>query len=277
MRYAKGSVALSEDRDIPLLLLIRNSQYISQKQLMTLAGYGGSHSQDVNFRWRLNRLIREKYVEVINQTVSAGKVCTITHLGLKQLERMGYGLLSLHSQMRDIHHPQRMSHALELAEMRIGLARTAKAVKWATDVEVCSENMRTGEKYAKDYDAVVQVEIDEAVLVCAIEYERIPKAVPRYAAIARMLRAERQVDAILYVVHEVGNVSLVCDQLAGVHYCILFTSEAAFRKSALNAYALRSATEGAPIMRFLRCVARKKRQSSPAETSRSDALACPPA
>ena len=258
MRYAKGSISISEEHDIPLLLLIRNSQYISQKQLMAVAGYAGSHSLDVNFRWRLNRLIRQGYVEVANQTVSGGRVYAITHLGLKQLEMMGHGLLSLHSQMKDIHRPLRMTHALELAEMRVSVTLSAKVVNWATDIEVCSENMRTGEKYAKDYDALVQVSIDKVVLVCAIEYERLPKSAARYGAIARTLRAERQVDAIIYVIREVGNVPMVCDQLAGIHYCILFTSGPAFQKAGLNAYALRSATEGAPIARFLRCVAKGK-------------------
>jgi DNA-binding PadR family transcriptional regulator len=255
MRFAKGSISISDEHDVPLLLLVRNSQYISQAQLMTLAGYGMSQASAGNFRWRMSRLVRGGYVEVLDQRVSGSRVYTITHLGLERLELIGHQLLSVHSLMPNIHHPLRMMHALDLADMRISLTASANITKWETDVEVCSENMRTGEKYVKDYDAAAHVAIDGAVLVCAIEYERMPKSASRYARIGRTLRDERLVDTIIYVVGEVEHVPVVSERLAGVHRCILFTPVSAFRKAGLNAYALRSATEGAPIKNFLRCIA----------------------
>jgi hypothetical protein len=222
---------------------------------MTLTGYDMTKASTGNFRWRMSRLIRGGYVEVLDQRVKGWRVYTITHFGLERLELMGHRLLSVHSLMPDINHPLRIMHALDMADLRISLTTSANITKWVTDVEVCSENMRTGEKYVKDYDAVVHVSIDGVVLVCAVEYERMPKSASRYAQIGQTLRNERQVDAIIYVVGEVEHVPVVSERLTGVHRCILFTSVSAFRKAGLNAYALRSATEGAPIKNFLRRIA----------------------
>ncbi len=41
MRYAKGSLVISEERDIPLLRQVRNSRFVSHDQLFEFMKFGG--------------------------------------------------------------------------------------------------------------------------------------------------------------------------------------------------------------------------------------------
>ena len=45
MRYRQGTIAISGEFDIPLLLLIRNSGYITHQQLIALSGHDQSASK----------------------------------------------------------------------------------------------------------------------------------------------------------------------------------------------------------------------------------------
>jgi hypothetical protein len=46
MRYRKGYIALSDDRDVPLLVTIRNARAITYEQICSLALLKGSNPAD---------------------------------------------------------------------------------------------------------------------------------------------------------------------------------------------------------------------------------------
>src|SRR5664279_4808705 len=197
MRYRKGSVIINEAQDVPLLLLVRNSGYIKHEQLLFLAGYDKSKASLTSFCWRVRRLISGGFVSLVGG-VEGDKVYAITRKGLERLETFGHTLLSLHSEAQTINQPARMMHSLGLNEIRLTFQRNRMLHSWLSDLEVCSENLLTGERYAKDYDALAVLNIGGRQLQCAIEYVRSTKSHARYEEIRRSISDEKLVDAILY-------------------------------------------------------------------------------
>ena len=251
MRYRKGSIVISETHDLPLLLLVRNAGYITHEQLIVLSGYDKSQSSVCNFLWRIRRLLAGGFVALVNQRIEGHKVYSITRKGLAELESFGHMLYSLNPETTSIGQPSKMMHCLELNEIRLTLSRYQLLDSWLSDVEVCSENLLTEDKYVKDYDALAVLRIGARQLHCAIEYERTTKSLARYAEIRQALSQERTLDAILYIIREVERLFRVAEQLAGVHPGILFVTASAFLRFGPDAYAMRSQSVGGSLEELL--------------------------
>ncbi len=251
MRYRKGSIVISEAFDIPLLLLIRNSGYITHEQLIALSGYDKSQSAVCNFLWRIRRLLAGGFVALLHQRIDGHKVYSITRKGLAELESFGHMVYSLNPETTSIGQPSKMTHCLELNEIRLTLLRYGLLDSWLSDIEVCSENLLTEDRYVKDYDALAMLRVGDRRLHCAIEYERTTKSLARYAEIRQALSQERTLDAILYIVREAERLFLVAEQLAGAHPEILFVTASAFSRFGPDAYAMRSQSVGGTLEELL--------------------------
>src|ERR1700691_2466557 len=105
MRYLKGSIAISETFDLPLLLHVRNARYISQRQLSILLQYGDTDLAWNRLAWRLDRLARSQYIRILEQPAHGQKIYSIAHKGLIYLEMMGYAVLSLFSKKKRLPDP----------------------------------------------------------------------------------------------------------------------------------------------------------------------------
>ena len=251
MRYRKGSVIINEAQDVPLLLLVRNSGYIKHEQLLFLAGYDKSKASLTSFCWRVRRLISGGFISPAGVRVEGDKVYAITRKGLEKLETFGHTLLSLHSEAQTINQPARMMHSLGLNEIRLTFQRNHMLNSWLSDLEVCSENLLTGDKYAKDYDALAVLNIGGRQMHCAIEYERSTKSHARYEEIRRSISDERLVDAILYIICGPERLFLVADHLAGAHPGILFVTDSAFLRFGPDAYSVKTASAGGALEELL--------------------------
>src|SRR6185437_6461597 len=64
MRYAKNSLVINRERDIPLLLQVRNSRFISHQQLFEFMQYQGIDHSRSGFNWRTRRLLGSGYLSV---------------------------------------------------------------------------------------------------------------------------------------------------------------------------------------------------------------------
>ena len=93
-----------------------------------------------------------------------------------------------------------VQHALELTDIHIALKRTGVLVRWTPESDIRSRNEFTEIGYVKDYDAVVAVRLDGHEHRFALEYERTPKAKPRYQAIRKRIEAETEFRHFLYLV-----------------------------------------------------------------------------
>ena len=259
MRYRKGSIVISEAFDIPLLLLIRNSGYITHEQLIALSGYDKSQSAVCNFLWRIRRLLVGGFVALLHQRIEGHKVYSITRKGLAELESFGHMLYSLNPETPSIGQPSKMMHCLELNEIRLALKRHRLLDSWLSDIEVCSENLLTEDKYVKDYDALAVLRVGDWQLHCAIEYERTTKSLARYAEIRQALSREQTLDAILYVVRDAKGLLAIARHLGGAFPRILFVTSAAIRRMGLEAYAMRTLSHGGPLSTLLAQVAQEIR------------------
>ena len=200
MRYAKESLVINPARDIPLLLQVRNSRFISHKQLFEFMHYECSDCSRSSFNWRLRRLVSAGHLAVCEGSSGVGSPAySITKKGLVLLEHCGHFTTTLHSKTEHLPHPAQIFHALELNEIQLALRRKDLLAGWHSDVEVASFNTISRTPYQKDYDAVVDVWVGDRQACFALEYERSLKSSRQYERVRLALESERQISCILYL------------------------------------------------------------------------------
>src|SRR5579864_5673452 len=126
MRYAKGTFIISSESDIPLLLHVRNSRFLSHQQLFELLQYDALASCRSTFNWRIQRLIKTGHIERLQNVFRRGSpIYRIARNGLLELEGEGHFAIALHSRTANMPHQAQVFHALELNAIRLALARKA--------------------------------------------------------------------------------------------------------------------------------------------------------
>jgi hypothetical protein len=245
MRYKKGSVSISEKFDLPLLLHVRNARCIGRAQLYELSNWDGTDLARRRLAWRIDRLVRAQYLDILAQRIAGDKIYVVTHYGLLYLEMCGFGLISIHSSMEKLFDPSTVTHWIELMDIRLKLMREAVLEKWTSEAEVSSENIETGGVYAKDYDAIATLCIAGKQLRFGIEYERTIKARDRYRQLREMLAQERILDGILYFIRDISQLFSVARELANAHPQVFFCSFNSFKVRGMNALFFRRDVEPA--------------------------------
>ena len=193
-------VQFSAERDLPLLLHIRNGTFVSHDQLFRSMVEAGLEHNRRSFNWRIRRLIRGAHVrETPAIQPYKGTVYSITRFGLGVLESCGEGLVSVTSGSRNLPSVLQAAHFLELNEIYHALKQTGNLKSWRSDRELISLNYVLGSPLAKDYDAVAEVALDGDSLRIAVEYEKTLKSAARYKEIQDAIRDEGQIDLVLYL------------------------------------------------------------------------------
>ena len=210
MRYAKGSIQLSQRQDYPLLRQILRSEFATQSQLYEFMLLQNKESSRRSFDWRLRRLVAHQLVQRRNSPSFRGDLlCTIAPDGAALLQ--GLGEYCLISPNRSDAKRQNLSvlHALELNDLHLSLLRTEPSAHWTYATDIRSKNELTRFGYAKDYDAVIAFRLGGQELRLALEYERTPKARKHYEDIATRLHSEVQIDCLLYLMPNYDLLSYV--------------------------------------------------------------------
>jgi len=227
MRYRKGHIAISEDRDVPTLLHVRNARAITLEQLWQLLAHDKIEESRRSAQWRIARLEKSGLIERID----AGRffrqpVFTITNLGMSLLEYRGYTLVSVSSETGRLLPNSQIFHALELVNIRLALANYGALRSWRSEVEVASRNLVYSSGAAKDYDALAEIVCEGQLHTVGIEYERTVKASARYAEIRETLTRDRSVNTILYLASSFDVLHVLAIELRGIPRHIGFmTSE----------------------------------------------------
>ena len=199
MRYPKGSIQLNQSRDLPLLRQILHSEFITRSQLfefMDLYGYERSRN---SLDWRMRRLVQRGLVT--QQGVTAGTRDVVYSLAddtAELLQSMGEYCLSSRSGAKNSN--QSVLHAVGLNDIHLSLLRSQLLVRWTSTMQVRSQNELTDYGFAKDYDAVVTIRTEIGECRFALEYERTPKAMKYYRAIASSVSKEIHLGRVLYLV-----------------------------------------------------------------------------
>lgn len=193
-------IRYSQERDLPMLLAIRNATFMSHGQLFEQLVSTGSEVSRRACNWRIQRLVQAGVVSKIPpQLPYGGPVYTISRSGLACLESCGHGLISLTSESKSLANPTQVPHYLELGEIQAAFRRTKMLKEWTGDLEIRSLNQSIDLPLAKDYDAVVELEFDSFRYRIALEYERSLKASTRYQEIVAAIEDEDQVQLLVYM------------------------------------------------------------------------------
>jgi hypothetical protein len=204
IRHSPAYIQYNPQRDLPILLAIRNATFICHRQLWDHISARGIETCRRSFNWRIRRLTDAGIVQKLLPLFPyPGSVYTITRAGLVCLEACGEGLVSLTTESKTMADPNQIQHYLELAEIHAALRRTNLLVEWTGDLEVRSINMSIDVPLAKDYDAIADLEFEGDRYRIAIEYERSLKSSKRYQEIISAIANERQIRLVLYLTSSV--------------------------------------------------------------------------
>jgi hypothetical protein len=200
-RERKRTCQFSYQRDLPMILAVRNAMFISYSQLYEQLRAQGSEANRQGFAWRLNRLVELGVIRKLAQVFPyRGPTYAITRNGLSCLEACGEGLISLTSDSRSLPNESQAAHFLELGEIRSALRGRGLLEKWISDVELKSLNLVLDSPLAKDYDAVADLNLGVGGrLSVGLEYERSIKTAARYGEIVGEIKEEKQIDMLLFL------------------------------------------------------------------------------
>lgn len=194
---------LNMEKDIPLLVLIRDATFITQRQVYAL--WEGADS----VKAIEHRLYKLRSVGQVQEHGLAfpypSRVLSITRAGLSTLEAVGRGLLSISSDSEQLADTLQIHHYLGLNRTQSLFNDMFPGLKWIGDRELRSRNIIATSTTAKDYDAVVDllgVGKEGRTIKLAIEFERTPKSKDRYAQIREQIAKEAKVDGVLYVTED---------------------------------------------------------------------------
>ena len=199
MRYAKGSVQLSQAHDYPLLRQVLRSEFVLHRQLyefLELSHYEWSRQ---SFAWRVRRLLRHGLLVAQHLAPFGGDlIYSVTPLVAQHLQANGESCLFSVNRPRP--NPVGCLHAVELNEIHLSLLRSGVQASWTYATEVRCQNELSGFGYVKDYDAIVRLGSNGSETRFALEYERTPKAAQYYEELAKSLVQERLVRCVLYLI-----------------------------------------------------------------------------
>lgn len=197
MRYEKGTIHLSETRDIPLLRQVFHSVYATRDQLYEFMRLHGHERALGAFRMRLSRLVKHGLIDRVATPHVSQSLYAISRTGVDVLVDRGVPYAGRGCGLdRPV---TTASHALQLNAMHLALLRTGQMQEWIPETEIYSRNMLTTLSFAKDYDAVVSLAGPrQSAILFALEYERSQKTEAEYQSIAIALNREAQLDFVLY-------------------------------------------------------------------------------
>lgn len=208
MRYRKGTIALSDSRDYPLLRRVLHCGFVTSNQLYEFMKLEYAASSRNAFDNRLRRLLaHELVVRQEIPSMNRGVVYSMSRAGISEMIGKGeYYSGSLNTGLPPGGHVQ---HALELNDIHLSLKRTGVLVRWTPESDIRSRNEFTDIGYVKDYDATIAVRLENREHRFALEYERTAKAKRHYQRIWKRIEAESDLGHFLYLVSNHDLLSLL--------------------------------------------------------------------
>ena len=229
MGYQKGSITLNPLKDIPLLLQVLHARFITHDQLFEFMVIDCVELKRKSFNWRAHRLVE-------GGLLAKNCVRPVTPSPVYSLTEVGALMLSEHSPVLDS--PKggaemssaHVLHSIGLTGLHLNLARQGVLQNWESEVTIRARNELTNSGYAKDYDAVVTVDVCGRPMRFALEYERTPKKARDYVRIRTLLEEETGVQRFLYIVPEAKLADFILECFAGTTAAVLVGLVADFNR-----------------------------------------------
>ncbi len=230
MGFQKGSITLSPTHDIPLLLQVLHSRFITHDQLFEFMLLGCYELNRGCFNWRVRRLVEGGLLNrQCARPMTASPVYSTTPVGSLMLA--DYCPVLDGGKNKDGMSPSHVTHSIGLNDLHLSLARQGILENWQSEVTIRAKNELTGGGYAKDYDAIVTLQMDGRSVTFALEYERTPKKTKEYLKIRGLLEQENRVQRFLYIVPEPNLASFLLDCFAGTSVGLFVGLAAEFTRS----------------------------------------------
>jgi hypothetical protein len=198
MRFAKGSIEVNSGQDMQLLRQVVLSKFVTHDQMFEFMTLGAYENNKTSFNWRVRRLVEHEFLE--RHYVPEISKKYVYRIGERSRCFSEFATLLPMKSGKLIVDPSTCTHSIELNEIHLSLARELGLLKtWESETEIVSRNVLTTSGYAKDYDAVVTVNIGGGTSTFALEYERTPKRKSAYMEIRERLQSETAVECFLYL------------------------------------------------------------------------------
>jgi hypothetical protein len=200
MRHLPGSIAISDDADVPLLRAVHRAGHLTAHQL-----YASIHSSKEKrlwdtLNWRVGRLVSHKFLDLTRLEGLRGAALSLGENGQLFLQGREEFLVERAGRTRGVNKRHQIWHDVELFDIQLALRRAGVVVLWESEPEVKAVNDFTTDRYAKDYDAVVTFRSGNRCGKLAIEYERTPKWSKAYERICAEIDQENKLETCLYLV-----------------------------------------------------------------------------
>jgi hypothetical protein len=216
MRYFKGTIALSPEKDLPLLRQVMYSKYVTQTQLWLFMRHSGCEESRGAFLWRAKRLADHGFIaRHVLPMVHRDPIFAIAASGVVYLvENFGVTYSGPDAGPEVPSDGAGVAHAVGVNAVHLDLLRSGNLVLWENEMEIRCRNESDGSQYAKEYDAIVTLSLGGRQLRVALEYERTPKTKAEYDNIAAALACERNVGGVLYLADTSHIRSLLLDRFS---------------------------------------------------------------
>jgi hypothetical protein len=201
MRYFKGTIALSAEKDLPLLRQVMYSKYVTQAQLWLFMRHSGCEESRGAFLWRAKRLADHGFIaRHVLPMVQRDPIFAIAASGVVYLvENLGLAYSGPDAGLEVRPDGAGVAHAVGVNAVHLELLRSGHLVSWENEMEIRCRNELEGLQNAKEYDAIVTLSLGVRQLRIALEYERTPKTKAEYDNIVATLARERNVERVLYL------------------------------------------------------------------------------
>lgn len=200
MRYRKGTIEINPTHDEGILSWVLRSGFISTEQLWRFLALEGYRLPRRSFNWRLQRLVEHGLIRQCKMPIVAREaVYSIDALGIAHMMGRGEYCAGASDRFENRHDSTSILHSLDLNDIRLTLQEAGVLTRWRSDTEIRTQNEFTTFGYAKDYDAIVSVKLNDCESEFALEYERTPKAAKKYALIRRSVESEVRITIFLYL------------------------------------------------------------------------------
>ncbi len=200
MRFQKGCIGISDDKDVPLLRQVLHSQLITHGQLSAFMRHGLYELKRHSFNWRVRRMVEKGLLTRHSKLLfTEGYVYSITDVGASVLISHGEWFPA---SIEDNGRRERVSvlHALALNDLHLSLVRDHILDSWEPEPLIRFRNQYLTNPHPKDFDAIVTVRLAHGLRTFNLEYERTAKRYSDYARIRDSFEQAERIDPILYVV-----------------------------------------------------------------------------
>lgn len=249
MRYAKGSLNLTNSRDKAILHAVADSRYVTHSQLFLFARLEYGEFNRPVFNWRIRRMVAGGLVRKQSITaLGSDSLYSITRTGIQALERLGTYYLGANTERGSDVQAFQVPHALEVNNIRLILLRRRVLKQWIPESLIRVLNLSPAYAYAKVYDGVATIEISDTLVSVAIEYERTLKTAAKYEKVREAIESEKRITAFLYLVPTNTLLFSLLDTFWRTKQCVLFGTLSDFKTECLGARVYQANYSSVPLI-----------------------------